>query len=163
MREIPLTQGRVALVDDEDYDWLSQWRWQFLSGRPGYATRNEHRVFMHRAIMQAAEDELIGHRNGNTLDNRRANLYRASRSDLGSRQRIRTGGLSRYKGVTWDRANGRWRAMIQVQAKRIHLGYFGDEVAAARAYDAAALHHFGPAAVINFAPTAAAAEECEHM
>src|SRR5688500_7265529 len=110
MKEIALTQGRTALVDDEDYEWLSKWRWHFQATGPGYASRDQHRILMHRVIMQAAKGEVIGHRNGNTLDNRRTNLYRASRSTIGSQQRIRAGGWSRYKGVTWDRSNNRWRA-----------------------------------------------------
>ena len=105
---------------------------------------------MHRAIMDADKGMVIGHRNGNTLDNRRANLYAETRSQAGSRQRLRTGGRSRYKGVTWDAPNRHWRALIQVQKKRIHVGYFDDEVEAARAYDTAARQHFGPLAVTNF-------------
>ena len=152
MRELPLTKGKVALVDDDDYAWLAQWRWGFYSAGPGYAVRkeNQQKILMHRFIMEAAKGELIGHRNGNTLDNRRANLYRADRSRLGSQQRVRAGGHSQYKGVTWDSSNQRWRAVIQVQGKRLYLGYFDVEEEAARAYDQAALQHFGPSALINF-------------
>ena len=152
MREIPLTDGKVALVDDEDYDWISQWCWRFYDLAGGYAARveNSRWILMHRVIMQAGKGVLIGHRNGNTLDNRRANLYRADRSSAGSQQRIRAGGKSRHKGVVWDAASKRWRALVKVRGRRMHLGYFEDEDEAARAYDAAALQHFGPAATTNF-------------
>ncbi len=151
MREIPLTKGKVALVDDEDYDGLAQYEWQFYAPGPGYAARFEKGTcfLMHRVIMQASEGELIGHWNGNTLDNRRANLYRATSSNIGAQQRIRTGGKSRFKGVTWDSSNDRWRAVIRVHGKKIHVGYFRDEEEAARAYDAAALRYFGPSAMTN--------------
>jgi hypothetical protein len=105
---------------------------------------------MHRVIMNADKGMVIGHRNGNTLDNRRANLYAETRSQAGSRQRVRSGGASRYKGVAWDVTNGHWVARIRVQGKRIYLGSFDDDVAAAQAYDAAALRYFGPLAVTNF-------------
>ena len=151
MREIPLTDGKVALVDDEDYEWLSQWPWKFRTIGRGYAMRVEKSkwIMMHRVIMNAAKGELIGHRNGNTLDNRRVNLYRATRSTLGSQQRVHPGVHSRYRGVTWDRSNQRWRAQIKVQGKYKHLGYFTDEAAAAQAYDEAAARLFGPVAVTN--------------
>ncbi len=153
MREIPLTEGKVALVDDEDYEWLSRWRWRLHAKGPGYASRRDRSrgsVLMHRAIMNADKGVVISHRNGNTLDNRRANLYAETRSQAGSRQRIRTGGQSAYKGVAWDVTNGHWVARIKVQGKRIYLGSFADDVAAARAYDVAALRYFGPLAVTNF-------------
>jgi len=162
MKEIALTQGRTALVDDDDYEWLSQWRWYFNSNGPGYASRwdkSRRSVLMHRVIMNAEKGVVIGHRNGNTLDNRRANLYAETRSQAGSRQRLRAGGRSGYKGVAWDVTNGHWVARIQVQRKRIYLGSFEDDVAAARAYDAAARQHFGPSAVMNFPAEAAQPDE----
>ncbi len=141
MREIPLTADKVALVDDEDYEWLSQWPWSFYRQGPGYAGRwaAGQSILMHRAIMNAEKGVVIGHRNGNTLDNRRRNLYAVTRSQPGNRQRIRARGSSRYKGVIWDVTHGHWLARIWVQGKSKHIGSFDNEMEAARAYDAAAL------------------------
>src|ERR1700757_2583296 len=85
MKTLPLTQGRVALVDDEDYDWLNQWKWSYSNH--GYARRGERlfsgsyktvHILMHRAIMHAPDGVEVDHINHDSLDNQKVNLRLAS-------------------------------------------------------------------------------------
>ena len=86
MKRIPLTQGKFALVDEEDYEWLNQWKWHYNNG---YATRNQWdpitkkqiKILMHRLIMKSSEDMQVDHANHNTLDNRKSNLRIVSYSN----------------------------------------------------------------------------------
>lgn len=160
MKKIPLTRDKHALVDDEDYERLSKFSWHAQMARGGlyeYAVRSyryagEWRTrMMHWDILGV---KWVDHINGNGLDNRRSNLRKATRSQnhansrkWGSGNNRRT--TSRYKGVMWDKREGRWRAAITVQGRRVHLGYHASELSAARAYDKAAVEHFGEFASVN--------------
>lgn len=166
-KTIPLTAGRVAVVDDADYEWLSRWKWWFSPGvkikDEGYAARKTTMVngkrttiAMHRQIMGAKPGEQVDHVNGDKLDNRRANLRPATRSQNGS-NRIKFRGrkeggayTSRFKGVSWNRRYGKWYAHIGINRKRFHLGRFDDEIEAAKAYDAKAIELHGKYALLNF-------------
>ena len=159
MREIPLTQGKVAVVDDADYEWLSRYRWMASMARAGYwravrwvGTRAKHRaVFMHREIIGAQPGQLVDHRNGDGLDNRRANL-RACSSRQNQQNRRGSWAASGYKGVhqLHRLLSKPWVAQIQVEGRSMHLGYFATPEEAAEAYDAAATTHFGDFAYLNF-------------
>ena len=159
MKKIPLTRGKVALVDDKDYEWLSKWRWRAMSpnGRCWYACRTVWAhgrsgiLLLHRLILNAPHSKRTDHKNGNGLDNRRKNLRLATvmQNIANSRQRVRAG---RFRGVSWRDHASKWCAHIQVKGKSIHLGYFKKERDAATAYDAAALQHFGEFASTNFGP-----------
>lgn len=153
-REIPLTRGKVAIVDDEDFEWLSQWKW--CAGCAGkYALRGHERraLYMHRFILGASAGTLVDHVNGNGLDNRRCNLRLCTTRENSRNQR----GRALYKGVYRDfrRADGVWRARIKLPDKTLHIGAFDTPEAAARAYDAAAIKHFGDFARLNFADSGA--------
>ena len=162
MREIPLTQGKVALVDDEDYEWLSQWKWCALNRGDGcyYAvrgtydrtTRASRQIRMHRQIMgMEGSRPDVDHKDTNGLNNQRSNLREASRSDNIGNARLRRDNVSGLKGVTWMPTKQKWRARIgPVQGQRRFLGYFPTAEEAARAYDAAALELFGDFARPNF-------------
>ncbi|MFA4080519.1 HNH endonuclease [Mycobacteroides salmoniphilum] len=124
----------------------------FRADKKGYI-HIQCRMLLHRALTGATEGEEVDHHNGNPSDNRRTvNLRRGTASRNRSNQRAskRSGrSASRYRGVCLHRSRKgdqttRWRAGINVDGHSIHLGYFKDEVAAARAYDTAALHHHGP-------------------
>jgi len=154
MQRIPLhnRDGDVvayALVDDEDYEWLSQHKW---SANPdGYAlsrlgTTHGPLVRMHRLILSCKND--VDHINGNRLDNRRQNLRPATRAQNSANQRPR-GGSSKFKGVSWHKKAGKWMAYIMVNYKRVYLGLHVVEEDAARAYDIAAMRLFGEFALTN--------------
>lgn len=152
MREIALTQGGVALVDDEDYPLLARRRWRLrrcngkLYAVCEGAIRGQQ-LYMHRVVLDAPVGLDVDHRNGDGLDNQRKNLRLASRTqNLGNQ--VKTRGASRFKGVSPAR-RGRWQGHIAFERKQFNLGTFDSEEGAARAYDLKARELFGEFARIN--------------
>lgn len=155
MKTIELTRGKVALVDDEDYERLNVHKW-YIDYR-GYVLTSapregggQIRLRMHRVVMGAKPGEEVDHISGDRSDNRRANLRIATNTQNQANQRIRSGGSSKYKGVHWDKGERKWRATICRDGKRMALGRYDDERAAAIAYDKAAREHSGEFARTNF-------------
>ena len=163
MLQILLTQGKFALVDDEDYNELVKYNWFVLiCGRVRkvfYAVRNvwengsSKKILMHRQIMSTPAGLVVDHRDFNGLNNQRYNLRNCSFLDnTRNHRKYRTGGFtSEYIGVCW--VGGRrkkWQAQIMSNTKYVWLGYFDNEIDAAKAYDIAALKYFGEFANLNF-------------
>lgn len=147
MKCIPLTQGKKALVDDADYDWLTalgSWHFDRYAKR---VTRKEGVVYMHRLIMGATEG-YIDHVNGDKLDNRRSNLRVCTQQQNIHNSQGRKGS-SNYKGVSWDKTRGKWKACIGINYKRIQIGRYPTELEAAIAYNQKALELHGEYAVLN--------------
>lgn len=151
-REIVLSKGHVALVDAADFAWLSQWDWRINSG---YAYRRElvdgtrRRLWMHRVILDAPEGQPVDHASGDTLDNRRSNLRICTpqQNSWNGKQRST---VQPYKGVSREPSSPHiWRARICVDGRLMRVGTYDDARDAARAYDIAALHHFGEFARLN--------------
>jgi hypothetical protein len=154
-KEIQLAQGEVALVDDEDFEWLNQYRWHINDS--GYAVRNVSKkiaknktVRMHREIMNTPFDLETDHINGNRLDNRKTNLRICTSAQNKKNAKKRTDNTSGYKGVDWDKINGKWRAKILVNGKQITIGRFANIDDAAHAYDEVAEKQYGEFASLNF-------------
>ena len=157
MKEIPLTQGQVALVDDEDFNRVSVFKWLASRNRRTFYARRFFRepggscksISLHRFILAPLPGFQVDHISGNGLDCRRANLRLVDQSENGVNRRPELGCSSRYKGVSWDSEKQRWRPVIKVHGKRIRLGSFKSELEAARAYDEAAKNAFGEFARLN--------------
>lgn len=156
MKEIPLTRGKVALVDDEDYELVNQYKWYALNGRGGfYAARTIKKITkirMHRLILGLKKGELCDHINHNGLDNRRCNLRVVDYHQNSMNRRKCLGKSSKFKGVVWDKRKyvKKWKVMIGFNGKLHFLGYFDDEIEAAKAYDKAAMQYFNGYAKLNF-------------
>jgi HNH endonuclease len=163
MKEIPLTRGKVALVDDEDYESLIQWKWLVRYHRKTcYARRIDRHtgkpitIHMHREILGVKPNQQVDHINGNGLDNRRSNLRIAGHAqNLWNRGRTRKNS-SGFKGVHWVERLNKWCVQVQANGKARCLGWFVDLYDAASAYDLEALKLHGEFAHVNFryTPTA---------
>lgn len=157
-RTIPLSQGKVAIVDAADFDVLAQFKWHAhkcganFCGARGISTKNGKRsiLLMHRAIMSAPQGVSVDHINHDPLDNRRANLRLCTHSENCKNRTSHKDATSQYVGVCWYARRGKWMARLHNNGKAVFLGYFQSEKDAAVAYDTAARIHFGEFANPNF-------------
>lgn len=158
MKEIKLTKNQIALIDNEDYELISRYTWYAEKDNNTYYARTDlykflgrhKKVSMHRFLMNAKEGQFIDHINSNGLDNRRENL-RFCTKQQNHFNTIKTSKKASplYKGVSWYKKERKWGSRIKVNGKQFHLGYFHNEIDAAKAYNKAALEYFGEFAKIN--------------
>ena len=160
MKQIPLTKGKIALVDDADFEWLSQWRWCYNSR--GYAARGQRvgprilnktkTVLMHREVLGISGEEFsdtnVDHKNRDRLDNRRENLRICTDADNRANSGRRSDNTSGYKGVFRKRTG--WQAQVKKGGKSVFCKTFRTPEEAARAYDEVAKKLFGEFANLNF-------------
>lgn len=155
MIEIPLTRGKVALVDDDDYESLSRYKWFAVQNPSGvwYARRNTARnhgpqgfEFMHRRLMGISGTAQVDHRDGDGLNNTRKNLRFCTHRQNGMNRKVNAG--CRFKGVS--RSREKYKAAITINGAYVHLGVFSADEEAARAYDRKARETFGEFARLNF-------------
>jgi hypothetical protein len=147
-RDIPLTKGKVAIVDDEDYEWLSQWKWHcshvYAVRRPYYGPNKKRRlIYMHRLILNTPDDMEVDHINLNGLDNRRCNIRNCTRSQNVENTSVRRDNNSGKKGVGWKKSNQKWIARINQNGKHIHIGCYDNLDEAADAYYKKSVELFG--------------------
>lgn len=160
MKQIPLTCGKVAIVDDTDYPIISQFKWRAKKQKSGIwyaATSVRYRgvtgkrpwgFFMHNLILGF---RLADHKDGNGLDNRRGNLREAWPYENSWNRRRRKTSIAPFKGITRIKTckSPRYQASIMCRGKYHYLGLFKDPKQAAKAYDDAALKMFGDFALTN--------------
>jgi hypothetical protein len=166
---VPLYNGGNALVDAADFErpivyvhqrriftlricdhgWRqsTHTRWHYAY-KLFYRERRQHKVSMHRLIIGATPGQITDHINGDTLDNRRANLQICTTSQNAQKMKDR-GGVSRFRGVVYHKPTGLWMAQIGHEMKRFYLGYFKTEEDAALAYNVKAKFLFGDFARLN--------------
>lgn len=147
--EIQLTQGRTALIDDEDYERVSKHGWVIRKDGYAHAYINKKSVLLHRFIADPGEGVMIDHINMDRLDNRKVNLRPCTQSQNRANVWLSIRNKTGYKGVDWNIRVKKYHAQIKVDGKKIHLGYFDDKIEAAKAYDKAALIYFGEFSRIN--------------
>jgi hypothetical protein len=152
VKQIPLTQGKFALVDDEDFDYLSQWKWHITARK--YAARSltlngkKSSIYMHRVLSKNDKRLHTDHINGDTFDNRKENLRICSAAE-NIRNAKSKKGSSHYKGVSWSKERNKWHVNITYNRKAHYIGRFEKEIDAAIAYNNAAKKFFGAFARLN--------------
>jgi hypothetical protein len=155
--KVPLTRGKVALISPEDADRVFAHKWHAVKTKSNYyagtnlpSSEGRGAILLHRFIAGEPPGLEVDHRNHNGLDCRQGNLREATRLQNGRNLRRKRNNTSGYIGVSWSKVASKWHAYIKVSRKRFHLGLFVDPKDAARAYDAAAIDHFGEWAHLNF-------------
>lgn len=146
--EIPLTQGKSAIIDAKDYLLIAKYKWRAVlyHNKWWYATTGRRNLCMHNVIMNST---MVDHINHNGLDNRRSNLRLATYKQNAANSRLSSNNTSGYKGVSLRKDIGKYSAKIRVDGKLLHLGYFQKPEEAAEVYDKAAILHFGEFARTN--------------
>lgn len=153
---IPLSKGQHAIVDDADYEWLSQWKWCLHASR-GYAVRNVKEngkcktILMHALILGTPKGLETDHSNQNRLDNRRRNLRIATRGENQRNKGKRCDNTSGFAGVYFDRSRGKFSAEIHVDRKKNFLGRFATAIEASAAYVRASVDLHGDFSPFNLA------------
>jgi len=165
MNWLPLTRGKIVIIDEDDYDELVQFSWhatrvkyglagyQFVAVRTCYCpfdNKKKRTIFMHRQITSCPRGLQVDHINHEPLDNRKVNLRVCTGTENMHNSHAHKLSSSQYKGVSWYPPTKTWQAHIRVDKKKLHLGYFENEQDAAKAYDEAASKEFQSFALLNF-------------
>jgi hypothetical protein len=156
MKEIKLTQNKVALVDDEDFERLKGFHWYTRkTGNLFYAvykikkSQKSTTFYMHRIILQVLTGVPVDHVDGNGLNNQKVNLRLCTHQENMQNRKTQKNNKSGLKGVSWHKNEEKWRAVIKAEGKYKHLGYFPTKELAALAYNEAAVKYFGEFARTN--------------
>lgn len=154
MKRIKLTQGKYAIVDDEDFERLNYYNWSL--GKTGNTKKEYAKISikrktikMHRLIMNTPQGMDTDHINGNGLDNRKSNLRICTQSQNEANKGLQKNNTSGFKGVQWNKQYKKWSAKINKNKKSFYVGYFTDKKEAAKAYNTKAKELFGEFARLN--------------
>jgi hypothetical protein len=160
MKQIKLTKNQVTFVDDEDYNFLMQWKWHAKPNMNNgyYAIRgfkNEKntmsKIHMHRVIMNLTDPNLVvDHIDGNPLNNQKSNLRICTKDQNRHNRKASKSKKSKYLGVFWNKECNKWYSQIKDGKKIIYLGIHNTEEEAAMAYDEASKKKYGEYAYLNF-------------
>lgn len=152
MKEIPLTRGKFAVVDNENFDSLSQNKWHYWIDPKSlveYAVRHKkikgkvQRLMMHREITRSSHNLVIDHRNGNGLDNRRENLRTCTKVQNNMNRKPNKSNQTGLKGISWNTQIRKWKAGIGFKGKAINLGHYYDKRTAALVYRLFSVLYYG--------------------
>lgn len=152
MKEIELTKGYKAIVDDEDFEFLNQFHWTYSLGyalRHGKVCGKYKAIYMHRLVNKTPKGVFTDHINRNKLDNRKINLRTVTKSQNQRNVDTQSNSTSGFKGVSYHKLNKRWQTYIKVNGKQIALGSYGDARQAAQVYNNSALKYHGQYAKLN--------------
>jgi len=164
MKTIPLTQNKIALVDDADFEKLSKFKWHYAEdtkrGTSGYAkTMNPSKkrayLWMHKMVLGIGPKQEGDHRDGNKLNNQKSNLRIATQALNTYNKGMHSRNTSGFKGVFrvqrhyGERGVYLWRAAVKYKGRQYSSGYFSNPKMAAIWYDDAAINHFGEFAKTN--------------
>jgi hypothetical protein len=159
-KEIPLTQGYVATIDDCDFEHANKIVWcvavkpkkrtVYAIGKLPMGKYQQRTVYLHRWIMDEPPDKLVDHKDGNGLNCQRENLRVADAVQNGRNRKLNINNTSGFKGVYRYKQEDKWTAMIRVNKRLVYIGLFKNIEDAARAYDVWARDIFGEFAHLNF-------------
>jgi hypothetical protein len=155
-KEIQLTQGQVAIVDDDMYDYLNQWKWcvnncngKLYAVRSLSIPKKRKIIYMHRFIVKNDSEMHTDHCNGNTLDNRKINLRICTNSQNLMNQKIHKNNKSGYKGIYFNKRTNRFDVYISIDKKQRRVGVYKDVKDAIKNYNEAAIKYYGEFANLN--------------
>lgn len=163
MKVLQLSQCKEALIDDEDFDKVSKFKWTYQKAYTGVDKNCEYaftstggphitrkRIYLHRYIIGAPKGKMVDHINGNGLDCRKDNIRLATNSQNQANSKTRTNKMySNLKGVSFYKKCNKWMSTITVKGKRMYLGVFTTDKEAHEAYKKAAIKHFGEFSFIS--------------
>ena len=152
----PYKYGKVALVDDVDFEWLSKYIWQYQPKKHGdrvlaeiHKNGNRTRIYMHRLVTNCPADMLVDHANHNTLDNQRSNLRICTETQNHGNMVVRKDSKTGYKGVKWNDFRKRWYVEVKHKDYGHVRGRFKSLKDAVDFYNENALEMFGEFALLN--------------
>lgn len=159
MKKIPLSQGKYALVDDADYDWLNSFKWYAHSSKRSgtyYAIKSSSSggiksgTKMHRLILGVNDPKIfVDHEDGNGLNCQRYNIRECTNQQNLMNRGSQVNGQSKFKGVSPYPTRNKFVAKIMINKKQKHIGYYDTEIEAALAYNQKAVELFGDFAKLN--------------